>query len=130
MQGQKKIIFDPIRKKFIPLTPEEWVRQHAIQHLLHKFGLSPSLLSIERQLNYKGMKKRFDIAASSPSNPLFCLVECKSPDVAISKETLIQAAVYNKVLNCKWLWLTNGLEHYWFLFSEGTVTAVPEPEKL
>jgi len=124
------MIFDPVRKKFIPLTPEEWVRQHAIMHLISKFGISAAMLSIERQLTYNQLKKRFDIVASSASAPLLCLIECKAPDVNINRETLLQAAVYNKVLNCKWLWLTNGIDHHWFKFQNGELSNVPEPDDL
>lgn len=129
-EGQKKIIFDPVRKKFIPLTPEEWVRQHAVRFLMEHFGISPTLISIEKELRYNGLKKRFDIMASCAGKPFACLVECKAPHVELTTETILQAAVYNKTYNCEWLWVTNGLRHAWLRFDGKNVIPAELPSKL
>ena len=128
-QGQKKLIFDPVRKKLIPLTPEEWVRQHVIQHLKHKFNLDYSLISVERELKYMGMSKRFDVVASCPGIPFVCLVECKAPHVQIKADTLIQASAYNREFQCRWLWLTNGMSHFWFELIDGRIVPGAEPDR-
>lgn len=115
-EGQKKLIFDPVRKKFIPLTPEEWVRQHVIQHMLSHYQIPFPMISVEKELRYNGLKKRFDLMISCAGKPFSCLVECKAPEVNITSETVLQAAVYNKTYNCRWLWVTNGLQHFWLEF--------------
>ena len=129
-QGQKKLIFDPARKKLIPLTPEEWVRQHAIEYLHQHFKLDYSLISVERELKYNGLVKRFDIVASCPGSPFSCLVECKAPDIELKAEILLQAAVYNQKFNCRWLWITNGIRHLWFELRAGKIIPVEEPNQL
>jgi hypothetical protein len=128
--GQKKQIFDPVRKKFIPLTPEEWVRQHVICHLHHHYGIAFSLISVERELQYNGMKKRFDVMVSCSDKPFACLVEVKAPEIKLTTETILQAAIYNKSYNCPWLWVTNGMQHVWMLIDNGTLKPIDAPSNL
>jgi hypothetical protein len=125
--GQKKQIFDPVRKKFIPLTPEEWVRQHVIRHLHAHFGVSFSMISVERELQFNGLKKRFDVMVSCRDRPFSCLVEVKAPDVKITSETILQASVYNKSYNCPWLWVTNGHHHAWLQFENNSLKPAEPP---
>ncbi|MFM7764228.1 MAG: type I restriction enzyme HsdR N-terminal domain-containing protein [Sphingomonadales bacterium] len=124
---QKKQIFDPVRKKFIPLTPEEWVRQHVIMHLHHHYRIAFSLISVERELQFNGLKKRFDVMVSCRNRPFACLVEVKAPEIKLTTETILQAAVYNKSYNCPWLWVTNGIQHAWLLIENGTLKPAEAP---
>jgi len=118
-QGQKKQIFDPVRKKFIPLSPEEWVRQHCLQTLHSVYGIAYSRMAVERGLRIAGLEKRFDIVVFSPSGKAHVLIECKAPEVKIKPETLLQILNYNRSLQCPWLWITNGLDHHWALCQDG-----------
>lgn len=128
-QGQKKLIFDIARKKLIPLTPEEWVRQHALHYLVYHFGVSLELLAVERELQFNQMKKRFDaLVFDSQAKPL-CIVECKAPHIKISMETVMQIAMYNQTFECPYLWITNGLSHYWFAFENGKINPMAEPKE-
>ena len=106
----KRFILDPIRKKFVLLTPEEWVRQHVIQDLLDK-GISKTRLSIEKQFDVMGQKKRFDVVVAGKNASIALLVECKAPEVPITQDTFDQIARYQFALNANYLMVTNGLAH-------------------
>jgi hypothetical protein len=108
----KVAIFDDIRKKFILLTPEEWVRQHTIQFLLHENQYPKSYINVEKLIKINDLSKRYDIVVFQPNGEIFLLVECKAPEVSISQQTFDQIARYNLVLNAKYLMVTNGLKHY------------------
>ena len=108
----KIAIFDEIRKKFILLTPEEWVRQHIIQFLLHEKKYPKSYINVEKLIKINDTNKRYDIIVYQPNGELFLLIECKAPQVKITQETFDQIARYNLVLNAKYLMVSNGLNHY------------------
>ncbi|WP_412463774.1 type I restriction enzyme HsdR N-terminal domain-containing protein [Flavobacterium mekongense] len=108
----KVSIFDDIRKKFIILTPEEWVRQHTIRFLLIDKKYPKSYLNVEKTITVNGTKKRYDIVVFKPNGELFLLVECKAPEVTISQQTFDQIARYNLKLNADYLMVTNGVNHY------------------
>lgn len=128
-QGQKKFIFDIVRKKLIPLTPEEWVRQHAIHYLVNHFRIAAQTIAVERELEFNQLKKRFDILVFGAQNSPQCIVECKAPSITITKETIIQLATYNRTFQCPWLWITNGRDHFWFRLENGTIKPAEEPLK-
>ena len=109
----KRLIFDPIRKKFMMLTPEEWVRQHTLQFLIQEKGYSASLINVEKQLNLHGTKKRYDIVVFNPNGSIFLIVECKAPTIEINQETLDQIARYNLVTQAAYLMVTNGIDHFY-----------------
>lgn len=109
----KRLIFDPIRKKFIQLTPEEWVRQHTLQYLMIQKQFPSSLINVEKQLVLHGTKKRYDIVIYNPNGSIFLIVECKAPTVGITQETFDQIARYNLVTQAEYLMVTNGLDHYY-----------------
>tara|TARA_R110000772_G_scaffold119390_5_gene225384 strand:- start:512 stop:946 length:435 start_codon:yes stop_codon:yes gene_type:complete len=108
----KRLIFDEIRKKFIILTPEEWVRQHVIQYLVLDKNYPASHLSVEKQLKLHETVKRYDIVVYNREGGIELIVECKAPSIKISQDTFDQIARYNFVLRAKLLMVTNGLEHY------------------
>ena len=109
-------IYDPIRKKYFILTPEEWVRQHIINWLLVDKGLSELNISVEKQIMLNGTKKRFDILVNKNAKPLL-LIECKAPNVELTNEVCLQIARYNSVLKVSHLMLSNGLESFLFKFN-------------
>jgi hypothetical protein len=105
-------IFDEIRKKFVVLTPEEWVRQHVVQYLLVEKKYPKSLINVEKLVKVNGLNKRYDIVVFQPNGEIFLLIECKAPEVPISQQTFDQIARYNLKLNAQFLMVTNGLNHY------------------
>lgn len=105
-------IFDEIRKKFIHLTPEEWVRQHVVQFLLQDKKYPKSHINVEKLIKINDLSKRYDGVVFQPNGEIFLLIECKAPEVPISQQTFDQIARYNLVLKAKYLMVTNGLNHY------------------
>jgi type I site-specific restriction endonuclease len=110
--GQSKQIFDSLRRKYVALTPEEWVRQHVIHFLVDGKKYPANLISVEKGLKVETLDKRTDLVVFNRYGNPWMIVECKSPDTAISEDTLYQAARYNMTLRVRFLVLTNGLEHY------------------
>ena len=94
----KQLIFDIIRKKYVVLTPEEWVRQNLIHFLIKEKNYPISLISCEKQLLVNKLKKRFDLLIYGPNGTPILIIECKSPKVKISQDTFDQIARYNMEL--------------------------------
>ena len=109
----KKYIFDEIRKKFILLTPEEWVRQHCLHYLISEKNYPKSLINVEKELRINGLKKRYDIVIYNSNGDVHLVVECKAPHITINQETFNQVARYNMVLDATYVMVTNGLNHYY-----------------
>lgn len=109
----KVSIFDVIRKKFIILQPEEWVRQHCVHYLINDKNYPKSLINVEKELTINGLKKRYDIVIFNSDGSIFLIVECKSHNIKIDQTTFDQIARYNLVLNAAYLMVTNGLNHYY-----------------
>lgn len=105
-------IFDMIRKKYLVLTPEEWVRQHFIHYLIAELKYPKSLFRIESSLTYNKLQKRSDILVFNRDAKPWMLIECKSPDIKLSQKAFNQVAVYNMTVNAKFVAVTNGLVHY------------------
>ncbi|MDD4993840.1 MAG: type I restriction enzyme HsdR N-terminal domain-containing protein [Paludibacter sp.] len=111
-QDNKLLIFDSQRKRYVSLTPEEWVRQHFVRFLIETKGYPAALLAIEKQLNMNGMKKRCDaILYNIDGNPVL-IIELKAPNVPISQATFDQVAVYNAKLQVNFFMISNGIEHF------------------
>ncbi|MDR6967507.1 hypothetical protein J2X31_001518 [Flavobacterium arsenatis] len=108
----KTAIFDEIRKKFIILTPEEWVRQNVVQYLLQEKKYPKSLINVEKLLKINGLVKRYDVVVFNNDGSIFILVECKAPEIKVSQTTFDQIARYNMTLQAEYLMVTNGLNHY------------------
>lgn len=108
----KVAVFDELRKKFLLLTPEEWVRQHVVQFLLQEKKFPKSLLNVEKQLKLNGLTKRYDVVSYKPDGSIHLVVECKAASVPITQETFDQIARYNLTLRAEYLMVTNGLYHY------------------
>ncbi len=105
-------IFDIIRRKFVVLTPEEWVRQHFVHFLINERNYSRGLMRVESSLEYNQRTKRSDVLIYDNSGQPHLLVECKTYQRPITQAAMTQAAVYNKKLNARYLVITNGLKHY------------------
>ena len=94
----KEAIFDEIRKKFIIITPEEWVRQHVVQFLLQDKKYPKSHINVEKLLKINDLNKRYDVVVYNPDGSILILVECKAPEIKISQQTFDQIARYNLTL--------------------------------
>ncbi len=101
-----------VRKKWIVLTPEEWVRQHFISYLNLELGYPLSLMKVEKQILVNGLKKRFDIVLYNSLGKMKVLVECKAPAISLSPAVFDQAARYNISLKVPILIITNGMNHF------------------
>jgi len=110
--NNRQEIFDPIRRKYVTLTPEEWVRQHLIAYLTIVKGYPVSMIGVEKQLLLNKLPKRFDLVVFGRNANPFLLVECKAPGVEIKEKTFDQAARYNMLLQADYFIITNGLEHF------------------
>ncbi len=108
----KREIFDDIRKKFVALTPEEWVRQNFISWLKNEKKFPDSLIAVEMSLKLNKMQKRSDVVVYNTSAKPVLIVECKAPSIKINQDVFDQIARYNMTLKVKYLIVTNGMEHY------------------
>lgn len=108
----KTLIFDIIRKKFVILTPEEWVRQHTLHFLITEKKYPVSYINVEKQLLLNDSVKRYDIVIFKNDGDVEIIIECKAPSIAINQVTFDQIARYNLALNSNLLMVTNGLTHY------------------
>lgn len=106
-------IFDVIRKKFVVLQPEEWVRQHVVHYLMEDKKYPKSLINVEKQLTVNAIKKRYDVVIYNSRGQIDLLVECKAPSVNIDQQVFDQIARYNMKLNAQLLMVTNGIDHYY-----------------
>jgi hypothetical protein len=112
-QDKDKIyVFDSIRKKYVLLTPEEWVRQHIIQFVIQEKKYPASLVAVEIGLKYNQLQKRADVLVYNNTGVPLLLIECKAPEVKITQEVFHQIALYNMTFKVAYLLVTNGLEHY------------------
>ena len=110
--GGKLSILDPLRRKFVALTPEEWVRQHFVNFLLKEKGYPAALIANEIQIDLNKMKKRCDSVVYNRDLSPLIIIEYKAPDVDITQQVFDQIVRYNIVLKVKYLIVSNGLNHY------------------
>ena len=105
-------IFDVIRKKFVRLQPEEWVRQHVLHQLIFDKSYPKNHINVEKQLTVNELQKRYDIVIYKNDGSIHLLVECKAPKIKVTQHTFDQIARYNMQLRAAYLMVTNGHEHY------------------
>ena len=117
-EGDQHRIFDPVRRKFVALTLEEWVRQHVIRFLIDERSVPASLISVEGSLKVYRTPRRYDVAVFNREGKPMLVVECKAPSVKLSQETVDQVVRYNMALKAGYLMVTNGLEHFLFWMEE------------
>ena len=118
-------VFDIVRKKWIVLTPEEWVRQHFIHLMINQLAYPRSLMKVESGLSYFKSVKRSDITVLDKSGKTFMMVECKAPTVKIGREALNQVSVYNKPIEAQYIAITNGLKHYCWKYEAAEYLQLP-----
>ncbi len=105
-------IFDPYRRKYVRLTPEEWVRQNFVTWLVKERSFPASVIIMEKSMTYNKMHKRCDVLVYDRRGKPVLMIECKAPGVKIRREVFDQIAVYNLVFRVPYLLVTNGLNHY------------------
>lgn len=111
-ENDKLRIWDGLRKKFISLTPEEWVRQNFIRYLINEKKFPAGLMAVEKKITVNGRPRRFDALVYSKSMEPLVILEFKSPDVKINNEVFEQIAMYNISCKVNYLIVSNGLVHY------------------
>ena len=111
-ENGKKYIFDEIRRRFVSLTPEEWVRQHIARFLSEDRHFPKQLVSIEKGFTRNRLSRRYDLLVYSRSGKPLMIVECKAPVVDISQKVFDQAIRYNEVYKAPYLLVTNGRKHF------------------
>jgi len=109
---QRKYIFDFIRKKYVILTPEEWVRQNFLKYLVEEKKYPASLIAVEKEFKLNNLSKRSDAVIYNKQGNPYLIIECKAPEVKIDQKVFDQIARYNMVLNVELLVVTNGLQHF------------------
>ena len=109
---KSEMIFDPIRKKYVKLTEEEWVRQNFLQYLILEGRYSPGLIGVEVAFPFNRMKRRIDILIHDRTGKPVMIVECKSPDITIDDKVFDQIVNYNMEFKVPYIVVTNGLVHY------------------
>ncbi len=109
---EKDFIFDTLRKKWLLLTPEEWVRQNFIQYLAKVKNYSSTLIAVEKELKLGELKKRFDILVYDKMHRPWMMVECKGQEIILNRSTIEQVLRYNITIPVPYLIITNGNECY------------------
>lgn len=111
-EKDRLMIFDELRKKYVSLTPEEWVRQNFIRFLSEEKNFPGGLISVEMKVDINGLNQRSDIVCFDRTGKPLLIVECKAPGIKITEAVFNQAARYNMRLNTRFLVMTNGMNHY------------------
>jgi hypothetical protein len=110
--GKQELIFDPIRKKYVKLTEEEWVRQNFIQYLVQDGKYAPGLIGVEVSFPFNRMKRRIDILIHDRKGNPVMIIECKAPEVAVDDKVFDQIVNYNMEYKVPYILVTNGMVHY------------------
>ena len=110
--GESTLVLDPQRRKWVVLTPEEWVRLHVVQFLIHERSVPRGLIAIEAELNYEGFRRRADVIVYRSDGSPVLVVECKAAHIGIDQKVVDQVARYNYALGAGVVMVTNGLEHF------------------
>lgn len=109
---KSEMIFDPIRKKYVKLTDEEWVRQNFLQYLIQKGKYPPGLIKVEGMFKFNNLKRRTDILLHNRRGEPVMIVECKAPDIPVNDIVFDQIVCYNMEFKVPYIVVTNGLVHY------------------
>jgi len=107
-----EMILDPLRRKYVKLTPEEWVRQNFVQYLINEGKYPAGLIGIEVMFKYNKMKKRIDILVHDRKGDPVMIIECKSDDIVLDDKVDDQIVGYNMKFRIPYLVVTNGMKHY------------------
>lgn len=123
-ENSKEFIFDEVRKKWVLLTAEEWVRQNFLQYLIQVKNYPASLIAVEKEIAVNDTKKRFDIVVYGKDHQPFMIVECKEMNVALDAKVLDQVLRYNINLQGDYLIITNGSHCFAFATTGGKMNMV------
>ncbi|WP_397547458.1 type I restriction enzyme HsdR N-terminal domain-containing protein [Rhodothermus marinus] len=124
-RGGQVYLLDPLRRRWVRLTPEEWVRQHLAQYLVQALKCPPSLVALEASFTDQGMGRRADLVVYDRAGRPLLLAECKAPTVPITQEVIEQAGRYNRVIGARYLLVTNGHTHYLWHIDPARRTMTP-----
>lgn len=130
-QGDVFFIYDIIRRKYVALTPEEWVRQHFIHYLVGVKHYPAVLIAVEKEIDLYGLRRRFDLVCYDRQGDPYLIVECKAATVNLTQHVFDQVFGYNRVMAARYVAVTNGIRHFCgyldkegrFCFSNG----IPDP---
>lgn len=111
-EGGLRLIRDEVRRKWIQLSPEEYVRQAVLHYFMHHMRYPAALIAVEKQVRYGSLNKRYDIAVYNREHQPWLLVECKAPGVPLQQDTLHQLLQYHSRLPCPYWLLSNGVENW------------------
>jgi len=118
-EDEKTLVFDPVRKKWVKLTPEEHVRQYLLQYMIQALHYPAALTAVERKITNGALTKRFDVVVYNRNHQPWLLAECKEPEIPISEDTLFQLLHYHRNIPCRYWLLTNG--HQMFCADAGDI---------
>jgi len=110
--SERTQVFDPVRKKWVVLTPEEHVRQYLLQYMIQGMGYPQALIAVEKRIISGQLKRRFDIIVYNREHRPWMLVECKEPEVPVTDDTLFQLLAYQRTASCRYWTLSNGHQHF------------------
>ena len=122
----KEFIFDSVRRQWVRLTPEEWVRQNFLQYLLTEKKYPPSLIAVEKEIDLHGLRKRCDILVYNREAQPWMMVECKSMEETLEEKVAMQVVRYNIAMPTDFLIITNGAYTYGFEKAEGKLKEISE----
>jgi type I site-specific restriction endonuclease len=126
-EEDRVLIFDSLRKKFLALTPEEWVRQHWINFLVTHQCFPKGLISLEKGLKYNQLQKRTDLVVFDREGKPYLLIECKAPEIELNQKVLQQALAYRSTLMTPYIILSNGVKHITLEFEENQKKFIQTP---
>jgi hypothetical protein len=125
-EAGKEFIFDELRRQWVRLTPEEWVRQNVIQYLIQIKKYPAALIGIEKEIKLGELKKRFDILIYDTSHKPWMMIECKAMEVKLDDEVLQQVLRYNQSIPVKFLTITNGSYTVCYQKNEKELESIPD----
>jgi len=111
-EGGQSFIFDDLRKKFVVLTPEEWVRQNFVKYLVEGKKYPPALMVVEKKVVINQLPQRFDLLVYHRNGQPFLIAEFKSPDIKITQQVFDQVVRYNMALKVECIVVSNGYNHF------------------
>lgn len=118
-EGGRNLIYDEIRRRYVILTPEEWVRQNFVRYLVSEKSFPASLIELEKTFVYNQMTKRTDVLVYDRKGVPVFMIECKAPAVHVNQDVFDQIALYNLKFNVPFLAVTNGIHHYCCMYKAG-----------